>query len=128
MNELQPPPTVSRFVDGPVSADDRAYAWAMFDQVSQDSPCEVWRARIRLFADGDTDAGSAAIAEAVIMLEGGSVICAGSAARTMREAVDDLRARLCRRLLLTARRAANHLHAVSELQPLRWSAAGGAPA
>ena len=127
MSELQPSPTVSQFVDGPVSADDRAYASHMLEQVSRDSPCGVRRARVRLFAEHDSVLGGPAIAEAVIMLQSGSVICAGSVAGTMPEAVDDLRERLRGRLRLAAARASRRLHAMSELRPRRWTAAGGAP-
>jgi hypothetical protein len=115
MKQLDPARVVSQAADGPVSGDDWVYASLMLEDVSRDSPCEVREARLRLFAERDaTTAGEAAIAEAVMMLESGSVICAGCVASTMPDAIDDLRTRPARR------------HRAPELCPKRGMVAGGA--
>src|ERR1700716_3614322 len=113
MTSLQPPPPVSTSADAPVSGEDWVYASDMLEDVSLSSPCVIRTARLRLFAEpGATaggaggagaaprpparlrlfaepgaTAGQAAIADAVLTLETGSVICAGSVASSMPEAV-----------------------------------------
>jgi hypothetical protein len=126
MKELHPARVVSEAVDGPVSGDDWVYASLMLEDVSRDSPCEVRQARLRLFAERDATSGEVAIAEAVMMLHSGSVICAGSVASTMPDAIDDLRQRLRRRLSLAATRASRRHLGAPELRPKRWMVAGRA--
>jgi hypothetical protein len=106
MTSLQPPPPVSTSADAPVSGEDWMYASDMLEDVSLSSPCVIRKARLRLFAGPGATAEQAAIADAVLTLETGSVICAGSVASSMSEAVDDLGERLRRRLAVAGSRAA----------------------
>lgn len=134
MTQLQPAPAVAQIVEGPVSADDWVYASHMLRDVSHTSPCAVREAGLRLFSETEATSGGAqaALAEAVILLTSGSVICAASVASTMPAAIDDLRERLHRRLAGGAERAARRSDTTRPLHPRRWVAArrsrGGQPA
>jgi hypothetical protein len=119
MNRLQPHPVLAQSVEGPVSGDDWVYASTMLEDVTRGAPGQVRQARLRLFADTEPAKHAASVADAVILLDSGSVICAGSVARTMRDAVDDLRHRLLGRLSLARARAVRRRRTSAEVQPQR---------
>jgi hypothetical protein len=99
--ELRPEldvPMLSEVIDGPVAPLDRVHAFDVLRAICRRSPRPVESARARLTSVPEGGAMPLAIAEAILVLDGGLVVAAGSEATTMREAVDDLAARLHRRL------------------------------
>ena len=105
--ELRPEldvPMLSEVIDGPVAPLDRVHAFDVLRAICRRSPRPVESARARLTSVPEGGATPLAIAEAILVLDGGLVVAAGSEGTTMREAVDDLAARLRRRLAIIARR------------------------
>jgi hypothetical protein len=99
--ELRPElavPMLSEIIDGPVAPLDRVHAFDVLRAICRRAPRSVCSARARLTSIPEGGATPLAIAEAVLVLDGGLIVCAGSEGTTMREAVDDLAARLRRRL------------------------------
>ena len=105
--EVRPEPDVpmlSEIIDGPVAPLDRVHAFDELRAICRRAPRRVCSARARLTSVPEGGATPLAIAEAILVLDGGLVVVAGSEGTTMREAVDDLAARLRRRLANVARR------------------------
>jgi hypothetical protein len=97
-------PMLSEIIDGPVAPTDRVHAFDVLRGICRCAPRAVQSARARLTSVPEGGPSPLAIAEAILVLDGGLIVCAGSEATTMREAVDDLAARLRRRLGNVARR------------------------
>ena len=91
-------PMLSEIIDGPVAPTDRVHAFDALRAICRRAPRAVQSARARLTSVPEGGPTPLAIAEATLVLDGGLIVCAGSVATTMREAVDDLAARLRRRL------------------------------
>lgn len=98
-------PMLSEIIDGPVAPLDRVHAFDVLRGICRRAPRPVCSARARLTSVPLGGAMPLAIAEAILVLDGGLVVCAGSEATTMRDAVDDVAARLRRRLANIAGRA-----------------------
>ena len=98
-------PMLSEIIDGPVAPLDRVHAFDVLRGICRRAPRPVCSARARLTSVPLGGAKPLAIAEAILVLDGGLVVCAGSEATTMRDAVDDVAARLRRRLANIAGRA-----------------------
>ena len=98
-------PMLSEIIDGPVAPLDRVHAFDVLRAICRRAPRPVCSARARLTSVPLGGATPLAIAEAMLVLDGGLVVCAGSEAATMRDAVDDVAARLRRRLANIASRA-----------------------
>ena len=98
-------PMLSEIIDGPVAPLDRVHAFDVLRAICRRAPRPVCSARARLTSVPLGGATPLAIAEAMLVLDGGLVVCAGSEATTMRDAVDDVAARLRRRLANIAMRA-----------------------
>jgi ribosome-associated translation inhibitor RaiA len=86
-------------VGGTVASGNVAYATERIEQLCRHAPGAV-DCRAHLFALADDDGRSMAIADAVLVLAGDVVICAGAEATTVRDAIDDLAARLDRRIMM----------------------------
>ena len=85
-------------IGGAVASGNVAYATEKIEQLCRHAPGAVdCRAHLLVLAD-DHDR-SMAIADAVLVLAGDVVICAGAEATTVHEAIDDLAARLDRRIM-----------------------------
>ena len=97
-------PMLSEIIDGPVAPLDRVHAFDVLRSICRRAPRPVCSARARLTSVPEGGEAPLAIAEAILVLDGGLLVCAGSEATTMREAVDDLASRLHRRLANVARR------------------------
>jgi hypothetical protein len=97
-------PMLSEIIDGPVAPLDRVRAFDMLRGICRRAPRPVCSARARLTSVPEGGATPLAIAEVILVLDGGLIVAAGSEGTTMREAVDDLSARLRRRLANIARR------------------------
>jgi hypothetical protein len=80
----------------PVAPSDLAYAWEQMRDLSRLSPRTVQWGRTRLSAARVGRARTAA--DAILLLDGDLVMCAGSVAPTTREAIDQLAGRLRRRI------------------------------
>ncbi len=91
-------PMLSEIIDGPVAPTDRVHAFDVLRGICRRAPRPVSSAKARLTSVPEGGIASLAIAEAILVLDGGLIVCAGSEATTMREAVDDLAFRLRRRL------------------------------
>jgi hypothetical protein len=90
--------TMTEIIEGPIAAVDRVYAFDEIRGVCQAAPRAVQRVRARLTAEPHPTGECPATAECWLLLEGGLIICAGTAASSMRGAVDALMARVRRRL------------------------------
>ena len=99
MSELAVRPSITEIIDGPVAAVDRVYAFDRVRDACRAAPWPVRRARTPLFTQPHPTGRWPAIAEGTLILEGGVIVCAGVVASTLREAIDQLTARLRRRLL-----------------------------
>jgi ribosome-associated translation inhibitor RaiA len=86
-------------VGGTVASGNVAYASERIEQLCRHAPGAV-NCRAHLFTLADDDGRSMAIADAVLVLAGDVVICAGAEATTVRRAIDDLAARLDRRIMM----------------------------
>src|SRR5437870_6227776 len=91
--------TAAVIIDGPVRPIDRVYAIDKIRDLCERAPRTVHRARARLSLAAQGTGQCPGTADAIFVLEGGLIVCAGSAATTVREAVDRLEARLRHRLL-----------------------------
>jgi ribosome-associated translation inhibitor RaiA len=85
-------------IGGTVASGSVAYATEKIARLSRHAPGAV-DCRAHLFAVVDDHGGSMAIADAVLVLAGDVVICAGAEATTVHAAIDDLAARLSRRIM-----------------------------
>ena len=85
-------------IGGTVASGNVAYATEKIERLSRHAPGAV-DCRAHLFALVDDHGPSMAIADAVLVLAGDVVICAGAEATTVRDAIDDLAARLNRRIM-----------------------------
>jgi ribosome-associated translation inhibitor RaiA len=85
-------------IGGTVASGNVAYATEKIDRLSRHAPGAV-DCRAHLFALVDDHDRSMAIADAVLVLAGDVVICAGAEATTVHAAIDDLAARLNRRIM-----------------------------
>jgi ribosome-associated translation inhibitor RaiA len=85
-------------VGGTVGSENVAYATERIEQLCRHAPGSV-DCRAHLFALVDDHGRSMAIADAVLVLTGDVAICAGAQATTVRDAIDDLAARLDRRIM-----------------------------
>jgi ribosome-associated translation inhibitor RaiA len=90
--------TMTEIIDGPIAAVDRVYAFDEIRRICEAAPRAVQRVRARLTTEPHPTGDCPATAECWLLLEGGVIICAGTAASSMRGAVDALIARLRRRL------------------------------
>src|ERR1700730_18182117 len=86
-------------VGGTVASGNVAYATERIEQLCRHAPGAP-DCRAHLFALVDDDGSSMAIADAILVLSGDVVICAGVEATTVRDAIDDLAARLDRRIMM----------------------------
>jgi ribosome-associated translation inhibitor RaiA len=84
-------------IGGIVASGNVAYATEKIEQLCRHAPGAV-DCRAHLFVLADDHGRSMAIADAVLVLAGDVVICAGAEATTAHEAIDDLAARLDRRI------------------------------
>jgi hypothetical protein len=89
--------TMTEIIEGPIAAVDRVYAFDEIRRICEAAPRTVQRVRARLTAEPDSTGDCPATAECWLLLEGGLIICAGTAAGSMRRAVDALMLRLRRR-------------------------------
>ncbi len=89
-------------VGGTVASENVAEATERIEQLCRHAPGAV-DCRAHLFALVDDDGRSRAIADAVLVLAGDVVICAGAEATTTRDAIDDLATRLERRIMMLGR-------------------------
>jgi ribosome-associated translation inhibitor RaiA len=96
--------TMTEVIEGPIAAVDRVYAFDEIRRVCEGAPRVVRRVRARLTAEPHPTGDPPATAECSLLLEGGLIICAGTAANSVRSAVDALIARLRRRLEVLASR------------------------
>ena len=85
-------------IGGTVASGNVAYATEKIEQLCRHAPGAV-DCRAHLFALVDDHGPSMAIADAVLVLAGDVVICAGAEATTVHAAIDDLAARLNRRIM-----------------------------
>jgi hypothetical protein len=83
-------------VGDPVAPADLDYAWEQARCISRCSPARVFCGRTRLSAD--RHGRSNASVDAIVVLDGERVVCAGAVAATVREAVDQVALRLHTRL------------------------------
>jgi ribosome-associated translation inhibitor RaiA len=90
--------TMTEIIEGPIAAVDRVYAFDEIRRICETAPRRVERVRARLSAEPDSTGNSPATAECWLLLDGGLIICAGTAAGSMRRALDGLMTRLRRRL------------------------------
>jgi ribosome-associated translation inhibitor RaiA len=90
--------TMTEIIEGPIAAVDRVYAFDAIRRICEAAPRAVQRVRARLTAEPHPTGDCRATAECWLLLEGGLIICAGTAASSMRRAIDALMARLRRRL------------------------------
>lgn len=90
--------TMTEIIEGPIAAVDRVYAFDEIRDICRSAPRAVQRVRARLSAEPVAGGDCPATAECWLLLEGGLIICAGTAASSMRRAVDALMTRLHRRL------------------------------
>jgi ribosome-associated translation inhibitor RaiA len=89
---------LSEIIDGPVASMDRVYAFERFRELSRSASRVVQRVRTRLTVPSHPTGDRPAAAEATLVLDGGVLVCAGVTAATVREAIDQLMARLRKRL------------------------------
>jgi hypothetical protein len=89
---------MTEVIEGPITATDRVYAFDKIRQVYPRAPSAVRRARARLAAQPHATGSWPATAECTLVLEDGLIVSAGAIGRSVREAVDELTARLGRRL------------------------------
>jgi hypothetical protein len=89
---------MTEIIDGPITAADRVYAFDKIRAVCRRAPRAVRRARARLTVQPQTSGSWPATAECTLVLEDGLIVCAGVVGTSMRDAVDDLVARLHRRM------------------------------
>jgi hypothetical protein len=87
-------PTMTSIIEGPITAADRAYAFAEIRSVCREVRSVVQCVRIHLTMQRHTTGDTRAAADCSILVDGATIICAGAAARTTRDAVDGLTARL----------------------------------
>jgi hypothetical protein len=87
-------PMMTEIIEGPVTPADRVYAFDEIRSICRAAPRAVQRARARLWMAPEATGGGLATADCSLLVDGALIICAGAAARTMREAVDGLTARL----------------------------------
>jgi hypothetical protein len=106
LDPLEVLPTVTEIIDGPIAPLDRVYAFDRVRDACRTSPRPVRRAHLRLVAQPRRSGRRPAVAEGTLVLDGGVVVCAGVVAATVREAVDDLVARIRRRVRGATRYAA----------------------
>ena len=85
-------------IGGTVASGNVAYATEKIEQLCRHAPGAV-DCRAHLFVLADDHGRSMAIADAVLVLAGDVVICAGAEATTVHAAIDDLAARLNRRIM-----------------------------
>jgi len=85
-------------IGGAVASGNVAYATEKIEQLCRHAPGAV-DCRAHLFVLADDHGRSIAIADAVLVFAGDVVICAGAEATTVHEAIDDLAARLSRRIM-----------------------------
>lgn len=86
-------------VGGIVASGNVADATERIEQLCRHASGSV-DCRAHLFALVDKHGRSMAIADAVLVLAGDALICAGAEATTVRDAIDDLVARLDRRIMM----------------------------
>jgi ribosome-associated translation inhibitor RaiA len=84
---------------GHVIPADLEYAWDRVRALCGYSPRAVQHLRMHLCTDIDGDGRSSAVADAILVVDGDVVICAGAVATTMLEAIDQLSSRLRRRIM-----------------------------
>jgi hypothetical protein len=92
-------------VGGSVPPAALAHAWEQMRHVSRYSHRSAWSGRTRLWAEGHGI--SNATADAIFIFDGEVLICAGATAPTMRDAIDQLAARLRQRIIAGTVRDAN---------------------
>jgi ribosome-associated translation inhibitor RaiA len=90
--------TMTEIIERSIAAVDRVYAFDEIRGICRTAPRAVQRVRARLTVEPVAAGDCPATAECWLLLEGGLIICAGTAASSMRRAVDALMARLRRRL------------------------------
>jgi hypothetical protein len=94
----RPAATMTEIVEGPVPAADRIYALDQIHSICRAAPRAVQRARVRLCVQPHPIGDAPAAADCLLLVDGALIICAGSAASSMREAIDGLAARLLLRV------------------------------
>ena len=114
---------LSEIIDGPVAPLDRVHAFDVLRGICRHAPRPVCSARARLTSVPLGGATPLAIAEAVLVLDGGLVVSAGSEATTMRDAVDDVAAPVSGAASPTSRAA----HRSRSHRPRGAASGGGQP-
>lgn len=95
----EPAPVSVEIVGGTVAAGNVELAAEKMRHLFGLAPRAVRRGGVHLCADVDDHGRSTAIADAILVLDGDLVICTGAVAATVREAVDELSARLRQRIM-----------------------------
>lgn len=86
-------------IGGPVAPMDEAYAREQVAYLTRHSARAVQCGRVRLCACVDDGGRSVAAVDGLVVLDDADVICAGAVSTSMSEAIDQLLARLRRRLM-----------------------------
>jgi hypothetical protein len=87
-------PTMTSIIERPITVADRAYAFAEIRSVCREVRSVVQCVRIHLTMQRHTTGDTGVAADCSILVDRATIICAGAAARTTRDAVDGLTARL----------------------------------
>jgi hypothetical protein len=95
----RPVPIAVEVVGGPVGSLDQAHAQEQLAYLGGHSPRAMQWGRALLCLRVDGDGRSTAAVDAFLVLEHDLVICGGEVANTMRDAIDQLSARLRRRVV-----------------------------
>jgi hypothetical protein len=97
MRDVLPSPVTVQVAGGFVGPSERGYADEMVDSLCQSS--RRARGRVVLFAHTEPDGSTAASADAILVLDEYRVLCAGSVATTIGEAIESLDVRLRRQVI-----------------------------
>ena len=98
MPNPQASPILTELIDGPVPIVDRIYAFDKLREVCHRSVLTVHQAQARLRCEPAHHATPVATAECAVVLDGGTIVVAGAVGTSMHQAVDEMIARLRRRL------------------------------
>jgi hypothetical protein len=85
---------MTEIIEGPIAAADRVHAFAEIRSICREVPRAVHCVRIHLTVLQNSSGDARAAADCSMLVGGATIICAGAAARTPRDAVDGLTSRL----------------------------------
>ena len=97
MEDVLSSPVAVQVAGGLVAPSERRHAAEVVGSLCRSSHSA--RGRVVLYAHTEADGSTAASADAVLVLDEYRLLCAGSIATTMREAIDGLEARLRRQVI-----------------------------